>query len=1347
MIGSILGFVAALVVLSLPPVQAWLLRRAIATQPGTNVDFTRIAFGPGGAEATDIKLRLPNLTVEARALRVAISPWQLLSRRRLAIADLQAKQIAVEATTGDTTATTDSPPFTGVLDSFQAPLAWACEKAEADGVLTVLQPGSPPVAVNFQLNGAGLDITRPGRLDFEFTTPGQFIAGFKGTWKFKGTLDYVPGPDERIDALTITGTVTPALSESLLLPAVHVTLSARRTADGEHYEIACTPEDPSGEKTFNFDSRADYTRAASSITGDWKIHGVSGLVAHILQRSDLPLLTADTTGKFSLNTRTGEADATATGVFTGSEWQRFDASLAAVGQLAGTHAVTLQRRAGAWSLTQLDAHAQSDGSQAALHLTLTRPVTLPPGGDRNTSPWGKLAVEKIPLGWAAPMLEVEKITGGEFAGSWSIASPDTTTLRFEPLEKLRAADAQIAVASLAAKKNPPLAFDVTSRLTLTADEAFVEISELLITSAQADQARATLEARISLDTLEGKMKAVWTSRLPTWLGGPQAPAVNGTLEATGGTERATITALHVAAVHADATAEAFSLDLLAPLKIDFDHLEAVETTEGDVLKFTARDLQLDWAAPLLPGFTLTGVVAEGASSLRREGREFLVATATPWALRDLALVQGGVPLLRSSQFSVAPEGRVQLHTDWTPGDFFGQLKLSGKVAEVFRLRDPAGELQASGQATVSRRGKVIELRAFDFAVKRHDGAALLDLETLHSAVLSATAKDNNIEAQPEWLRLRSAAIPLDWLQPLLPAGMELAGTIEPAEFALKLDLPNAILQAKKPVAVALRELRRDGQPQFVDTRIELTPGIIVMGNFSALGVDNFTVSMRGQPAGSGGISLLYLTQDLTLPVTTGVDFTQNLAALRAQPAGATMSLPAAGTARFIYQHDLMASKEPVGTLLLYDVPTADGKSTLPKLGARVTKLVHPTAKEGVRLKLEFQYQTAPVWSQVNAEFSFLTTTKIPEINTTLQGDFFDLGSFMLLVDACTPASPPPPAPPSEKSSPAVAANTPPPPPTTGTLDGPFWQTISGRFDLDFKTLVYDTYQISDLKGELVFDQEAVHLRQLTGRMFDGEWSGNLKMDYAWQRPATPYGLTGGFAVKDFSAAKIVQAAYPNELGSFSGRLNFSSTLASQTYSPLDLLDQSTTSFEFSSTDGRLKLDVPYADVASAGLIVGGAITFSPELRALGRLIKKFSDLPVDTLSARGQRGPDGSVSLDAFTLATPQLRLTASGRVPFAPDLDLAARPFELPVRIEAKDEIAVILRGMKLLEKKAGADGFFAMMRRPTLRGTLGQPDTTELYDTFAKAVDASTGTFGLLMKKVRQEAEKAQTVAVKKP
>ncbi|WP_438481562.1 hypothetical protein [Oleiharenicola lentus] len=1337
LLGVLFGSVLTVGVLSLPPVQAWILRRALATQPDTAMDFSRFTFGPRGAEATDVKLRLPNLTVEARALRLAISPWQLLSRRRLAIADLQAKQIAVQATPSTDESTT---PFEGILDSFQAPLAWACDRAEADGVITLLQPGSPAIPVSFQLTGASLDMARPGQLHFDFSAPGELVADFKGPWKFKGTLDFVPGANGRIDSLTVNGTLTPALSETLRLPAVAVRFATVRTPLGEHYEVSLKPAGI--EQGFTFSSSADFKKATGTLTGEWDVRGESSLAALLLKRTDLPLITASNHGKFSLNTRTGDADASTTGEFTGSDWQRFEPSLAAIGQLKGVNTAQLGRRNNTWSLVKLDAKADSDGSDAALRLTLTRLVALPPGNDGNAQPWGKLTLEKFPLGWAASTLGVAQLSSDGFSGSWSITSPNASTLRFESLGKIATTNLRFEHSSLPKDKIPPLSVGMTSRLTLTAEEAHVELPEISIESAKADRFDATVDARVKIDSLKGAVTASWRSHLPTWLGGEQAPRLRGSITADLDTETAAVRALRVEAIHDQANETAFALELLTPFKLNFENPAAVETTEGDVLKFTARNLHLDWAAPLLPGFTLSGVVAQGSSTLRREGREFLVATSTPWTLQNLSVVQGGVPLVRASEFTAAPEGRVQLNADWTPGDFLGSVKLSGRIAEVFGLRDPAGEFSAEGRATGSRRGEVLELREFSLAVNQHDGAPLLEVATLQPAVLGKTAKTNNIEQAPDWLRIRSRAIPLAWLQPFLPEGMSARGTLEPTEFALKMELPNAMLRAAKPVALTIDELRDESGPLLRDTRVDFVPGVFVIGMFAALGVEDLHISMQGRQTGSGGANLLYLTSRLTLPMSTQIDFSHEVAALRAQPGAATMALPTAGTARFIYQHDLSASKKPTGTFLLQQVPTADGSGMLPPLGIRVTQL-DSQDPANPRFKMEFQYQTTPTWSQFNAEFSGRMREKVADISTTLSGEFFDLGQFMRLVDACVPATPALGITPKKS---AAAPTAPSAAPVTETLAGPFWQTLRAKFDLDFTKLVYADYQIDQLTGQLTVDEEGIQLRKLTGKMFDGEWSGNFRMDYDWKNAATPYGFTGGFKIKDFSATKIVQAAYPNELGSFDVRLNFLSEISSRTWSPLDAIDQSTARFEFGSSEGRLKLNVPYANVASAGLLVGGAITFSPELRALGRLIRKFSDLPVDTLSGKGQRAADGTITLESFQLGTPQLRLVAHGSIPFQKDKELAARPFELPVTLSAKDEIAVIMRGMKLLEKKPDAEGFYAMTRKPALRGTIGEPDTTELYDTFAQAVDASSGTFGFLMKKVLKEVEKAQAAEAKK-
>ena len=92
-----------------------------------------------------------------------------------------------------------------------APLAWACSKAEADGTLTLEQPGTAPIVATFAPKGAEHDITKPGRVELEFTTPGELVAGFDGTWKFTGTLDFAATADEHIDRVVIDGRISPAM--------------------------------------------------------------------------------------------------------------------------------------------------------------------------------------------------------------------------------------------------------------------------------------------------------------------------------------------------------------------------------------------------------------------------------------------------------------------------------------------------------------------------------------------------------------------------------------------------------------------------------------------------------------------------------------------------------------------------------------------------------------------------------------------------------------------------------------------------------------------------------------------------------------------------------------------------------------------------------------------------------------------------------------------------------------------------------------------------------------------------------------------------------------------------------
>ena len=1329
LLGGLGGAALTVLILLLPPVQSWLLRRVLAGEAGPAVDFSRVAVGPGGAEAADVRLRLPNLTVEARALRLAISPWQLLSRRRLAIADLQARQLSIRASAASPAA--PAAPFTGMLDGLQAPLAWACSKAEADGTLTLEQPGAEPIVATFSIKGADLDITKPGRVAFEFTTPGALVAGFTGTWKFAGTLDFTATPDEHIDRIVIAGRLSPAASPSYRLPAVHLRLTAARTPQGESYELKLSPE--LGDPAVEFAGQAAFTRADGRINGTWQARGGSALAAHVLQRSDLPEVRTTTQGTLALDTRTGAAEATADGDFSGTEWQRFMPELAAIGRLHGRHSVGLARRGGQWHLEKLEADASSDGSNATLRLRLERPVALPPGGDGDTAPWGRLSLRQVPMGWLTPVMEIGQITGGEMDGEWALSSPDSTRLRFAPIGHLQSAAFSVAGPDLPAL--PPLTLEADARLELTPEHALVEISRAVFSSAKGDRLEARLEAKADLNTLVADTSAQWSARLPTWLGA-QGPVLRGALTADVTENFATVRTFGVTAAHDDsAGAAAFQVEALQPFKVDYaGETTRVETPEGSLLRLTARNLRLDWASALLPGLTLSGAVTGGEALLRREGRGFTVAPNQPWTLENLELVQGGLPLLRAPRFTLAAEGRVELDADWAPTDFAGTLRLGGSLAEVFRLRDPAGPLAAAGTASLTRLHGRLELRTFDFAVQRADGTPLLGLETLHPVVLGKTAKNNDIDQAADGVRLRTAAVPLAWLEPLLPPGSRLAGTLQPAEFAAKIDLPNAFLTPAKPVALDIERWDNAAGAMLRDVRLEISPGLILMGKLIALTGDHGRLWLGGVEAGSAAFTSLYFTNNLQIPISASADIGAELGRLRQQPAAAAWPLPATGRARFLFSQDLTSGKEPTATFLLDEVQAPDGRGTLPRLGARVTMIDKDKSGLSDRLRVDFQYQTAPVWSAFTTEFDYAMDRGRAVINTTLKGDFFDVSRFMELLNACTPVQDTP-TPAAAASAPKTpAADAPPLPP------GPPWQTLAGSIQLDFGAITYDRYRVDKLTGRFEITDEAMHLRELAGRMFDGSWSGQLRFSYDAKRAAGPFELTGGFDIRDFSAQNVVQAAYPTEAGSFRGRLNFTSRLHSAGTGMQSLLAGATADFDFHGSDGRLQLKVPHANLASAALLVGGAITFSPELRAIGRLVKQFSDLPVDELSARGRRLPGGAIVLDDLRLQTPQLRLSARGEVPPQPGTDLAARRFSLPVTLAVRDEMAVILKGMKLLGKRADADGYYAMTRQPALTGTLGAPDTTQLYDVFAQAVSGSSGTFGFLMRKVQQEVERSR-------
>jgi hypothetical protein len=399
--------------------------------------------------------------------------------------------------------------------------------------------------------------------------------------------------------------------------------------------------------------------------------------------------------------------------------------------------------------------------------------------------------------------------------------------------------------------------------------------------------------------------------------------------------------------------------------------------------------------------------------------------------------------------------------------------------------------------------------------------------------------------------------------------------------------------------------------------------------------------------------------------------------------------------------------------------------------------------------VSIQYLTTPVASDAAFRATLNLVDETLTFDSALVSRFMDVTSALALVEALQPPGEEPTIAPTETRSvdasgqADVADGARRSPSTRGT--GPFWHVLRGRFDLELGAVQFAPYRIDDVRGRLDLTKDRMSFSGLTGTMFAGKWSGGLRIDHD-PRPEADHFLTGGFHIEQFETARVVQTVFPNEFGSFDARITLDAAVRSDGDNLQALLNNAQGEFSIESRDGRARLTHPAADTASTLLVLGGAVTFSPELRALGRLLRKFAEMPVDELRVSGERDARGNIVLTEFLLDSPQARLVGRGAVPAQDGVPLAARRLELALDLFARDEVGVILANMQLLEKRTTTDGYRRMAQPFSVIGEVGRPDASPLYDLLARAATGSRGTWGLIMRKVRQEAEKQRVAEIKK-
>jgi len=1047
----------------------------------------------------------------------------------------------------------------------------------------------------------------------------------------------------------------------------------------------------------------------------------------------------------------------------GSRLPAMQPVLAASGPLSASWDASFRLEGTGIILSGATAALTNGATGAGIRVSMAAPWTM---GDPLPASLALLRLDRFPIGWANPWLASSglHLDPTSVSGSWKIEfAQDVVTL--VPVDPLTVAALRINGPRVTA--NGPWSVQANPRIEVSRTRARISIPSL------------------RLENPEGCRIEVGADAAADWSGARTLILNSLKVSVRGGS---------VGQIDASPGLPALSLKLLRPLTIDFADPAAAlgGAPAGDWLEIAIHDAPLGWISKWLPGRTLEGTLTEGVSRIStKAGGALAVTTTTPWRGAGLRLVEGGRELFHGS-LRVSPSGVYGPAEQWVRID-----QIAADDARGYRLK---GTIGAALRASDSRMGGGIALEAelphlpglgpdasplrvslsaaahafpdgrsdlshLTLAVTDGQGDKLFGLATDQPISIQRTPESEWLVSSPQPLRLTAGPLSLSWLNPLLAEkNIAIDGEIPATELQLRFTPRHLEIDSKAQLAAAHFHLEHNGRV-VIDRAVlrfgasfvlDLEHHLLPVFRFASTAVLHLTdglVAAEGSKVAqfSGQIGVSATEHSGALDDLTG-SLRLDLGALGRMPSLARARLPAQGvmtislnkardrehTVRFEGRIDQLVGRNGAAAPAL--VLSGQARSDLDKrvggFGVQATLLSSPRPSD-LHFGLRVDYAHLSIF----------------DLSSRLEGSYVDLDAVRTFAAAFTPLPAPPSKPgritPSAPVAPVALKSTPgksTSKPLNSILvkagvvpaaDNPPWGPIRGHFILDIKKVALKPYVVEKIGGRLDATADSLTLSGLSGEIFDGKCTADVAARFQ------PVGADGEekfnahFHIAQLDAGEAARLRFPNPAAGIDGRVDLDLTLSSQARRWEDLFPNASGTFAMTGNRGSVGVTLPEAGTASTALIAGGTLTFSKELRALGRLVRILEKVPISQLQASGTLNANGRLQLMEMRLESPQLRLVATGNVADAKARDLMGQPMAVHAQLAARGDLAIILEGMDLVDPPT-ADGYRVMKEPFVVSGNVGQPDFRGLYDLLAKAVDGSGGTWGILMRKVQAEVAK---------
>lgn len=1359
-----------IVLIALPPVQARLAVAVAKGVAGVQAEVGYLWAGPRGVTFRDLHVVSNGVELTIAAGNVDLASWSSLSKLELDIETAALRGVDVAFARADADVSSDrarrwEQVYSGVGERATLPRWLTLRRLEASGRL--LLEATPDVEIGgpWELSVASLGPDSTASAGFAATFDAGRSGGLLARAGVRASVLADLDADAAIERLDVRVEVDPA-GQGRGIAAVG---AATFGPSDEHIELTLV-----GEAGVQLAAVDALLLADGQLDATWEARLTPGVVRAFARGASTADLSGRTTGRVQADLAARRGSAALSAEFLGNGWEAFDPRLAEFGSLAMSLVFDGTFAPGAAVAETLQIGVTSEGRGEILRVQALQPFAYETGSwlvDPET--WGEPALQiraaNLPLRWVRKWIPAAAIDDGELTGTVDFVRERERVTELLVREPLRVADLRVAAADGTAQ-----VFDValTPHASLSNGALDAEIEELTITAPTGLRVTLRGRARTSrADWPRAELDAEVAAIIPALIRVlPQLGGVRGRGRAEIDLEAL---ALQVTAANFEADTvdgrELLSMDLSArrPLSvqlpefaIDWNSFESrtatlildrvpIERVGAYVpeLEFRGGELtgRLSATRSVARGLTLEAEEPLRIANLRpifrgRPARGTLTATLIPHvrltserslvAVEELTLVTSEGNTLNADFSLEASQGSDAITVALSLRAHFAEL------AGRYGLRIGGLRWQQHGELNPTL--KQFDVRELIVALESAAGEEIVQLESLRP--FSMAIEPFGVVADDFSADLLHATVSPLRLQQLVPGlgEFDLAGSLPEGEFYGRAEPDGTlVLAAEDPLVFRDVSMSFNGAP-LLD---RVTAGVRYEIAYSGDGLQARRIELEASD--SGGSTIMRVVSRVSAPLNDTrlvrdmrLSFDGSLEQLARQPVLA--GLPPFTSGRLSASLDrVVAPRSAMAFELMLTDAATDEVGRLPNVDLRLDARADGDERMSFVLPVQMESMEAGT-SDLLLEGNWSAGDgRIVEADAVLKGQRIaasHLQPLMALVDALheTPLDRLTELAPLSDDTLSLIARM-----RSQRDQTPFWtERLLSRASIEIDRLELAAFDVERIEGMLEVTPDAATLRDIRASVLGAEFTAAANLSFETDRPE-PYALGFRTALDGLELRDVFLAVSPGTMPTAEGRVALTGTLEASGLNPLDLGLSSLGRLQLTGRDGVFRGLAAHAGAGSTASRVIGILTFSRELKAIGRLLEGLGEIRFEEAEIVLERSEPGHLELSRLLVRSPQLEIDASGTLSLARQRALLRSPMELTARVGASDDVEILFDGMGLLGEEASDSGYRELTSEVRIGGTPSEPDTSDFWRLLEEAAENSRGAFGVGLRALNRRLE----------